>query len=231
MGKKKSKISILAEELTKEMKEYDKLIKEETIEDNYFDDFNLNENQYRSYQEKNTISNMKKFIVHFYLELNKDNIYIFTIESDLLNINTQYGYDLIENIVNKINNKSIVINYNSKQYIFSLKPCYNNNDKIFYMKNYELRFYKKNNLKPNFDLPPFFSSALLNNLLNERISLICKNSLYIMLLEKLGDNLNYEMKEDNNKGEEEKPKIRINKNNNKYYKDDKYNCKNNCIMF
>ena len=99
------------------------------------------------------------------------------------------------------------------------------------MKNYELRFCKKNNLKPKFDLPPFFSSALLNNLLNERISLICKNSLYIMLLEKLGDNLNYEMKEDNNKGEEEKPKIRINKNNNKYYKDDKYNCKNNCIMF
>jgi hypothetical protein len=230
--KKKSKISIFAEELTKEIKEYDKQFKEEIIEENFYDDFNYEENTNIFYKEKNKVNDNKKFTVYFYLELNKNNYYIFPIESDLLNINTQYGYDLIENIINKINNKSIVVNNNSMQYIFSLKNCENNNNKNFYMENYELRLCKKN-LKPNFELPPFFSSILLKNILNEKLSLICHNNLYIMLLEKEGDDHENENEKENenNNEKEDKIKIRIKKENIKYDKGDNYNCKKKCILF
>ena len=244
--KKKSKISIFAEELTKEIKEYDKQFKEEIIEENFYDDFNYEENTNIFYKEKDKVNDNKKFTVYFYLELNKNNYYIFPIESDLLNINTQYGYDLIENIINKINNKSIVVNNNSMQYIFSLKNCENNNNKNFYMENYELRLCKKN-LKPNFELPPFFSSILLKNILNEKLSLICNNNLYIMLLEKTEDNyenekenlneIEYEkdnlneMENENINEKEDKLKIRIKKENIKYDNSNNYNCKNNCIFF
>ena len=227
--KRKSKISIFVEELTKEIKEYDKLVKEEIIEENFYDDFNYEENTNIFYKEKDKVSDTKKFTVYFYLELNKNNYYIFPIESDLLDINTQYGYDLIENIINKINNKSIVVNNNSMQYIFSLKDCQNNNNKNFYMENYELRLCKKN-LKPNFELPPFYSSFLLKNIFNEKLSLICQNNLYIMLLEKTGDNHENEKENENINEKEHKIKIRIKKENSKYDSDN-YNCKNKCILF
>ena len=63
-----------------------------------------------------------------------------------MNPDTQYGYDLIENIIDKINDKSLVINYNSKEYIISLKTSENN--KInFYSDNYELKLCKKKKFK------------------------------------------------------------------------------------
>ena len=132
------------------------------------------------------------------------------------------------------------------QYIFSLKDCQNNNNKNFYIENYELRLCKKN-LKPNFELPPFFSSILLKNILNEKLSLICNNNLYIMLLEKTEDNyenekenlneIEYEkdnlneMENENINEKEDKLKIRIKKENIKYDNSNNYNCKNNCIFF
>lgn len=234
LGKKKSKISIFAEELTKEIKEYDKLVKEEILEENCYDEFKFNENEKINYNNKDITNNTKIFIVYFYLELNKNNTYIFPIESDLLNINTQYGYDLIENIIYKINNQSMIINNNSKQYIFSLKNCQNSN-KNFYVENYELRLCKKNGLKPKFDLPPFSPSVSLKNILNEKISLICKNSLYIMLLEKSVDSeeLNYEkeFKNEINEEKDEKIKIRIRKENIKFDNNSNHNCKNRCNIF
>ena len=234
LGKKKSKISIFAEELTREIKEYDKLVKEEILEENCYDEFKYNENEKINYNNKDITNNTKIFTVYFYLELNKNNTYIFPIESDLLNINTQYGYDLIENIIYKINNQSMIINNNSKQYIFSLKNCQNSN-KNFYVENYELRLCKKNELKPKFDLPPFSPSVSLKNILNEKISLICKNSLYIMLLEKSVDSeeLNYEkeIKNEINEEKDEKIKIRIRKENIKFDNNSNHNCKNRCNIF
>ena len=107
-----------------------------------------------------------------------------------------------------------------------------NNNKNFYIENYELRLCKKN-LKPNFELPPFFSSILLKNILNEKLSLICHNNLYIMLLEKEGDDHENENEKENenNNEKEDKIKIRIKKENIKYDNSNNYNCKNNCIFF
>jgi hypothetical protein len=152
-----------------------------------------------------------------------------------MNPDTQYGYDLIENIIDKINDKSLVINYNSKEYIISLKTSENN--KInFYSDNYELKLCKKKNLKPNYDLPSFYSSILLKNIINEKICLTCKNNLYIMLLEKIEENnKNIEIIDDNKEVENDvnnnkKVKIKINKKDCKYDKDSYHTCKNICII-
>ena len=59
LGKKKSKISIFAEELTKEIKEYDKLVKEEILEENFYDEFKYNENEKINYNNKDITNNTK----------------------------------------------------------------------------------------------------------------------------------------------------------------------------
>ena len=219
------------------------------------------------------INNYKIFKIYFYFQLDGNKEFIFPIESDSLNINTQYGYELIDNIINslnintqygyelidniinKINNMSIIINYNLKEFIISLKNSEDNNSKQFYMNNYELRFCNKKTLKPKFDLPPFSSNCLLENIQEERISFICKNNLNIILIEKNEDekiNKKEEknkvkekvVDEDDNKEEEDdkeeedngqnsddkKIKIIIKKNNYKYDKNNKFNCKSLCLL-
>ena len=69
----------------------------------------------------NINTNIKKIEIYFYFKLSENNEYIFPVESDLLDINNQYGYDLIENIIKNINKKSFTITHNSKQYNVSLK--------------------------------------------------------------------------------------------------------------
>ena len=93
------------------------------------DDINIGISNVNDYKIKNKI---KKFKVYFYFNLNEKNEYIFPFESDLLNIDNQYGYDLIQNIINKINNESLVINYNSKDYLLSVKESQNDDKKILY---------------------------------------------------------------------------------------------------
>jgi len=130
------------EELAKEIKEYDKVMKEEFEEENLYENFELEENNnIINYNPDfiNKKNNYKKFIVNFYFKLNEIKEFIFPIESDLFDIDNQYAYELIENIINKINNKSITINNNSNEYIISLKNCENNNKKDFLIENYELR--------------------------------------------------------------------------------------------
>ena len=246
--KRKSKISIQFEELTRDIKEYDKLMKEEFEEENLYDDFESEENNNNIYYNQNIIinkNNIKKFIINFYFKLNNKE-FIFPIESDLFNIDAQYTYELIENIINQINNKSITINNNSNEYIISLKGGERNNKIEFYMKNYELRFCNKKTLKPKFDLPPFSSKILLYNIFNEKISIICKNKLYIILFEKLEDRKEeYKEKidgiEDKDEEEEEesedeyekninkKIKIKIN-NNSKFDKNDNCKDKSFCLI-
>ena len=163
--------------------------------------------------------------------MNEIKEFIFPIESDLLDIDKQYGYDLIENIINKINNESFIINNNSKKYIISLKSCENdNNKKKFYIKNYELRFCNKKNMKPKNDLPAFSLCNILKNISDERISFISKYSLNIMLIEKFEDNITKKniLEEDDENNENKN--IKIIKKNNNYENDKMCKCMNSCII-
>ena len=103
------------EELNKDIKEYDKLMKEEFEEANLYEEFESDENNNINYNYENIIIkkyNFKKFTINFYFKLNENKDFIFPIESDLFNIDNQYVYELIENIIKKINDKSITINDN-----------------------------------------------------------------------------------------------------------------------
>ena len=126
---------------------------------------------------------IKKYKIYFYLNLN-NNSFFFPIISDNFIINKQYIYELIKNIVKKINEKNITINFKNNNYIISLRDREDDANFEFYIKNYELKPCKKKNFVPKNDYPSFSSSSLLKNIENENISFICKNSLNIMLREK-----------------------------------------------
>lgn len=245
------------EEMTKEIKDYDKFVKEELEEDNFFDEFESNENDNTNILNENSkiiLNHLKIFKIYFYFKLNAKNEFIFPIESDSLNINKQYGYELINNIINKINNMPIAINFSLKEYIISLKNS-DNNSKEFHTNNFELRFCHKKTLKPNYDKPPFSPNSLLADIQNERISFICKNKLYIMLIEKYVDNKTLknekeknnvkekkiceednleeeEQYEEEEEGEDDNKKIiiKIQTNDCKYKKSDKCTCISFCSL-
>ena len=128
---------------------------------------------------------LKRYNIYFFLNLSKDNTFIFPIESDIFNVNNQHVYELIKNAVKNINNKKIIITYNTINYIVSLKDIEEEENMDFYTKNYELRPCKKKNFMPKNDCPSYSSSSLLKNLENKNISFISKRNLNIMLLEKL----------------------------------------------
>ena len=132
--------------------------------------------------------------------------------------NKQYGYDLIKNVILKINETKIIINLNSINYIVSLKDCEDENNKNFYDQNYELRPCSLKTFKPKFDSPKFCSNSLLKEFINENISFISKNEINIMLIENYDDiNINAyneKFKENNEKEEEiEKENTFIGKKN------------------
>ena len=186
------------------------------------DDINIGISNINDYKIKN---NIKKFKVYFYFNLNEKNEYIFPFESDLLNIDNQYGYDLIQNIIKKINNESLVINYDSKDYILSLKENQNDDTKNFYINNFEIRKCQKKTFKPKDDVPPFSPELLLNNILDDTISFICKNNIYIILIEKFDDDIEEGKYEDDfteSEGQSE------NKNENQKIKDNNYQDDSKC---
>lgn len=190
--KKKSKISIFAEELKKEKKEYEDLINNELIEDFSNDEDDDKDDQLNIYENNSTTlvnaDIFKKFEVYFYIKLDNEENIIIPIESDLLNINKQCVSDLIKNIVKTINNNSLTIKHNLTEYLISLKDCENSeDDEHFYIKNYELRPCKKKNLMPKYDLPFFSPVSLLSTIVDEKISFISKNPLNIMLINNLKD--------------------------------------------
>jgi len=211
------------------------LVKEEfDKEDNFSDEFNENDSTNLEIFNFSELNNMKKFNVYFYFNLNNKKEYNFFIESDLLDINNQYGYDLIKNIIKKINNECLAINKDSRSFILSLKDC-ENGDNDFYINNFELRKSNKKTLKPNKDLPPFCPNLLLNNIVDDNISLICKNNINIMLFEKYNDV--EETKYDDDFFENHEKNINkienFNQRNNEYnYKNenyDDYKC-NSCLI-
>ena len=177
------------EKIRNEKKDYDELIKNEITED-YIefsdnDEFDYNKKE-KYYISNNNETNLKKFKVFLYFEINGNNKYVFPIETDFFNIEKQHIYELLKNIVKKINNKNIIINYKNINYMISLKDC-EDNDKNFYIKNYELKPCKKTNFIPKNYLPSFSSTSLLKNIINERLSFVSKNNLNIMLIEKIDD--------------------------------------------
>ena len=115
---------------------------------------------------------------------NKDNIFNFKIRTCFFDINNQYVYELIKNVVKIINDKKICVQINTINYVISLKDIEDEENMDFYMKIYELKLCSKKNYFPKDDLPCFSSSSLLNIIENDNISFISKNPLNIMLREK-----------------------------------------------
>ena len=127
-----------------------------------------------------------KFDVFFNFTIQKKE-FVFQIKSDLFNLNRQYSYELIKNIVKKINEKNITINHNNTNYIVSLKDCDDSeeeNDMNFYSRNYELKPVNKINFTSKKESENYSPESLLKNIDNKKISFIVKNSFNIMFREK-----------------------------------------------
>jgi hypothetical protein len=193
--RKKSKISIKMDELKN--KSEDEEYYKELNDGNEFDEF---ENEFDSNSKKinlakNNEDKYAKFNTYFYFKLNENNEFNFPIQTDIFNKSKQYVYELIKNIIKKINEKNLVINYNNIDYIVSLKDT-EEEDINFYIKNYELKPCKKKNFKPKNDCPSFSPNSLLENVDNKLISFISKNSLNLMLRERIEENNKYQYDDD-----------------------------------
>jgi hypothetical protein len=167
------------EELKKKSKETYKI----NEENDYLYQFNDELNKLTIVNISENENKVKNYNIYFYLSLDKENSFIFPIKSEYFKINKQYTYELIKNIVKQINNKNIIINFNSKDYIVSLKDIEDDDDD-FYIKNYELKPCKKKNFMPKNDCPSYSSYSLLKNIERENISFISKLPLNIMIREK-----------------------------------------------
>ena len=189
--RKKSKISLKLDEL-KNKSEDDDYFKE-LNDGNEFDEFEneFDSNSKRLNLAKNNEDKYAKYNVYFYFKLDGNKEYIFQIQSDIFNKSKQYVHELIKNIIKKINEKNITINFNNVDYIVSLKDT-EDEDVDFYIKNYELKPCKKKNFKPKNDCPSFSSNSLLENFDNKLISFISKNSLNVMIREKIEENNKYQ---------------------------------------
>ena len=178
------------EELENRKKENEDFYKaindDEIVSEEFENELNTNIKNLEIYEKRE--DKFSKFQVFFYFTI-KNKEYVFQIKSDLFNINKQYIYELIQNIVKKINEKRIIINCEDTKYIVSLKDIDINdyedkNNKDFYIKNYELKQCNKKNYIPKFKSKSFCSESLLKNIDNKQISFMAKNPLNIMLREK-----------------------------------------------
>ena len=141
-----------------------------------------------SNNNQNSFIQFKQYNVYCYFNINKDISFIFPIKTDLFYINKQYIYELIKNVVKKINSQEIVITYNSAKCIISLKDVEEDENFDFYIKNYEIKPCKKKNFMPKDDSPSYSSFSLLNCIENENISFVLKNPMNIMIREKYEKN-------------------------------------------
>ena len=124
--------------------------------------------------ESNTIKEnlFNKFDIYFTFKFNQKEFMI-SIESDVFNLNQNNVEDLVKNSIKKINEKNIFFQDNKINYILSLKD-YDDYNEDFYRDNYELISYDKKMINYPFDLT-------LNEVKNQKIKLICKNTLNIMI--------------------------------------------------
>ena len=153
------------------------------------DDFKNELNDMRpseTFQDK-----FSKFDVFFNFTIQKKE-FVFQIKSDLFNLNRQYSYELIKNIVKKINEKNITINQNNTNYIVSLKDFDDSeeeNNMDLYSRNYELKPINKINFTSIKESENYSSDSLLKNIDNKKISFVVKNSFNIMFREKNESNI------------------------------------------
>lgn len=185
LPRKISKISIQMEELKNKSNDDT----QEITEENEFD-FNSKDFGFSKKEEDNSA----EFEAYFYFQLNGENEFIFPVKSDSFNKNEQYAYELIKNIIKKINEKNITIKYNNTNYTVYIKDEQDTEDADFYTKNYELKPCKKKNFKPKSDSPSYSPNSLLKNIDKNKISFVSKSPLNIMLIEKFEEN-----EEENNK--------------------------------
>lgn len=173
----------------------DLIVEEENNEENIFNKNHANNDEeenlhYILNDYNNKYNYFRKFKIYFYLKIN-DNEFVFPIKTKIFNIKKHNGYDLIKNIIKKVNNNKIIININSIKYIVSLKDSENNTDTYnnFYKENYELKQYNIKNLKPkeSFGYSP---NILLKELVNEKICFVSKNPINIMLIEQYDNSEN-----------------------------------------
>ena len=101
-------------------------------------------------------------MIHFSILQLKKKEFVFQIKSDFFYLDKQYTYELIQNIVKKINGKKITINLDNIKYILSLKDIEDKegkNNKDFYIKNYEFKQCNKDNFVPIKDSEAFSSKS------------------------------------------------------------------------
>ena len=189
LPRKISKISIQMEELKNKSNDDTQEITEENEFENEFD-FNSKDFGFSKIEEDNSA----EFEAYFYFKLNGENEFIFPVKSDSFNKNEQYAYELIKNIIKKINEKNITIKYNNTNYTVYIKDEQDTEDADFYTENYELKPCKKKNFKPKSDCPSYSLNSLLKNIDKNKISFVSKSPLNIMLIEKFEEN-----EEENNK--------------------------------
>ena len=121
------------------------------------------------------IKNISKFRIYFFFKLNEKKEYIFPIESDTFDLDNQNVSDLIQNIIKKINDKKITINYNLKEFILLLNVSEKN---IFI--DYELRPCDPITHAPNNDDEPYSAKNKLNVIDAQEISFVSKNPINII---------------------------------------------------
>ena len=112
-----------------------------------------------------------KYNIYFSFLFDKKEFSV-SIESDVFNIYKNNVQDLIKNIINKINEKNIIIQNNKINYILSLKDS---DEQDFYKNNYELRNYKKD------EYIIYSSDLLLSEIKETKLNFVTKNYLNIMI--------------------------------------------------
>ena len=120
-------------------------------------------------QKKENI--FSKFNIYFSFLFDKKE-FIIQIESDVFNINENNVKDLIKNIINKINDKNIIIQNDKINYIISLKDS---DEQDFYKNNYEIRTYKEK------ECIIYPSDLLLSDIKATKLILVSKKYLNIMI--------------------------------------------------
>lgn len=198
------------------------------------DDRVLEKNKNRDLKENNhyvdndvmNFNKDKKFDVYCLIKISKEKEYILHIKSDFLNTKSQNVSDLIKNIVKKFNQRKFSID----NYIICLKQNHNDENKEFYIKNYELREAKKKNFKPKFDLPCYFHLAPLKNVSYEKISFVVKDPLNIMMIEKYENTNHLAYNISNEEFSEKYYQKYYQKNQRKKIKYYKNCCKINCTI-
>ncbi len=132
-------------------------------EEEKFDYENINNLKPKKYEIK----------LHFYILIGEQSFHFETI---LILEPNQKVEDIIIWGINSFNNAKHKIIFQDKEYVLR----YNNNSANDF-KSYEIRNCKKKNFKPKFDMPPFLNNTSIENVVNERICLVCNNKNLLIM--------------------------------------------------